>query len=172
MLACFFAHILWQQKNTISLKYILGHTALITFCIQCENLHSRILAPQGLGLSTVWVAEAVQVQRLHCLSFSSSQRSSVSSVKSWQDLTDRHSKWYCPLGRCFSSKYSLTCREPLLLYIDPVQVGNDYLMRETGIANPATPADLGIFLVCYLYKHFYWCEMGYKVFLFWKKHLC
>lgn len=47
---------------------VLGHAALTTFCIQCENLHWRILAPQGPGLSTVWLAEAVQVQRLHCLS--------------------------------------------------------------------------------------------------------
>lgn len=32
--------------------------------------------------------------------------------------------------RCFSSKYSLTCREPLLLYIDPVQASNDHHMKD------------------------------------------
>lgn len=127
---------------------VLGHTALFTFCIQCENLHWRVLAPQGLGLSTAWLAEAVQVQRLPCLLLSSSQRSPVSGVKSWQDLTDGDSKLFCPLGRCFPSQYSLTCRKPLLLCIDPVQMGNDYRMKEAGIANPTTPEDLGIYLVC------------------------
>lgn len=28
-------------------------------------------------------------------------------------------------------------------------------MKEAYIVNPATPGDLGIFLVCYIYEHFY-----------------
>lgn len=34
-------------------------------------------------------------------------------------------------------------------------MGNDHHMKEAYIVNPATPGDLGIFLVCYIYEHFY-----------------
>lgn len=44
------------------------------------------------------------------------------------------------------------------------------IMKEASIANPATSEDLGIFLVCYLYEHFYWCKMGYRVCSFFGKN--
>lgn len=34
-------------------------------------------------------------------------------------------------------------------------MGNDYYMKQAGIAKSAMPEDLGVYLVCYLCEHFY-----------------